>query len=335
MNADFKNNKQKDTIDFIIVNWNKAQTTVELLSNLLKLETEGCNFIVVDNASDKIDWLVLNAGLADYAPMVIKSSDINSVINIALPKVTIIRSNNNTGYAGGNNMGFRLAIRLSSNPYVWILNNDMEIKSEGVIRNVRKVLAARSSERIVCSPPIMTPDGIIRLQTRKLNLLGLYKTKKVKESVYRSEPHSTLPTDHLQGCSIICHKQVLLLVGFFDERFFLYNEETDWLNRCKSAGIGIFLILMDPIYHDDIFKHEMAPYKVYYKTRNSILLTIKHGTDKFSKKFFVVGRVLYLLYLTILIAFNSRVERIECFKAMVAGLADGFRGRFGIRKWDS
>ena len=92
-------NHRKD-LSIVIVNYNTASFTAQCLDSVSEYPpTCSCEIVVVDNAShdDSVERLE-----AQY------------------PHIKLIRSSENIGIAGGNNLG----IRASSGRFVLLLNND-------------------------------------------------------------------------------------------------------------------------------------------------------------------------------------------------------------------
>src|SRR3990172_12729722 len=88
----------------VILNWNRADDTIECLKSVSKLSITGykLSVVVVDNNStdDSIKKITNN------------NSDTN-----------IIKNKENMGYSGGNNVGIRHALKNNAD-YIMVLNND-------------------------------------------------------------------------------------------------------------------------------------------------------------------------------------------------------------------
>ena len=73
------------SVNIIVLNWNQKDLSLKCISSLKKTTYKNKNIIFIDNGSD--------------------DGSIESVKSIH-PDVEIIRSENNLGYAAGNNFGF-------------------------------------------------------------------------------------------------------------------------------------------------------------------------------------------------------------------------------------
>ena len=89
---------QEYDISVITINYNGLDDTCALIDSL-PFDDYALEVIVVDNASRE---------------------DEASVIEQRYPQVTVIRSNENLGFAGGNNLG----IQAAQGRYLFFINND-------------------------------------------------------------------------------------------------------------------------------------------------------------------------------------------------------------------
>jgi GT2 family glycosyltransferase len=90
-------------VSIITINYNQLQVTCALLDSLRKVTYAELEVIVVDNHS---------------------TTDPSAVIASQYPEVKLIVSNENLGFAGGNNLG----IRACKGDYILFLNNDTEVE---------------------------------------------------------------------------------------------------------------------------------------------------------------------------------------------------------------
>ena len=95
-------------ISFITICYNGFKDTCELIESLQKkVHSVSYEIIVVDNASHENEA---------------------AKIRHLYPTVVAIRSNENSGFSGGNNIG----IRAAKGKYIFLINNDTYIESDNI-----------------------------------------------------------------------------------------------------------------------------------------------------------------------------------------------------------
>ena len=91
-------------VSVIILNWNGLDDTIECLESLRRITYPSYEAVVVDNASSGDDAQVLRQKYAQYAH--------------------IIENDKNYGFAEGNNVAIRYALKHSNPNYFLLLNSD-------------------------------------------------------------------------------------------------------------------------------------------------------------------------------------------------------------------
>lgn len=196
------------------------------------------------------------AGLLDTVPAavghlswraVVVNNDPTEDLSGALaahPEATLVESGGNLGYAGGLNRG-----RAAAPPARWtvFLNPDLRLRPDSLAR-----LAATAGDRDAAVPTIVDDDG--RLQhslRREPTLLGSLgdallgarwqaRPTALGETITRRATYEH-PGDHdwATGAALLVPSTVVDRVGAWDERFFLYSEETDYCRRLRRSGSRI------------------------------------------------------------------------------------------------
>lgn len=241
-------NTKRPLVSIITVNFNQLQHTLALLSSLRNITYPEVEVIVVDNAS------------RENSAQAIKES---------FPEVVVIVSEENLGFAGGNNLG----IRAAKGEYILFLNNDTEV-DPGFIEPLVKVfetnaLAGAASSKIIYH----NSDNIIQYAgSTCLNpLTG--RNKRIGYMERDRGQHDTLrETDLAHGCAMMVPRRVIDTVGMMPELFFLYYEEIDWCETIKRNGFKIYYVPNSKVYHKESMSvGKNSVLKTYYMTRNRLL----------------------------------------------------------------
>lgn len=199
-------NSMKPAVLIIILNYGTYDLTLKMINELhTKLDYDNYSIMVVDNCSPNESAKVLAN----------RSKDLNYIF---------IANEKNTGYAAGNNIGIRYAIN-HKYKYSWILNNDVELREKGVLKELVRILEI--SDDIACiGPKIYNADGSIcapycRRPSVWNMTLGAFEDKKYRISkqdvageVYR-----------IYGCCMLLKNKAMAEIDCMDERTFLYGEE--------------------------------------------------------------------------------------------------------------
>ncbi len=280
-------------LSIITVNYNGLKDTCELMESL-PLNDESLEVIMVDNASKE---------------------DEASVIAQRFPQVKVIRSKQNLGFAGGNNLG----IQTARGKYLFFINNDTllevkgqrskdrgqrskvkgqrskdkgqrtEVKGQGVeVNDVFQPLIERleSSEKIgMACPKIRFSWGNQPIQYTGYTRLSSI-TLRNHPIGYGEEDHGQYDKPHItpyaHGAAMMVKREVIEKAGMMPECYFLYYEELDWSMMIRRAGYEIWYEPACTIYHKESqTTGQQSPLRGYYITRNRLLFAkrnIKGGT---------------------------------------------------------
>lgn len=240
-------------VSIVTVNYNSLEETMELLESVFDNSYQHTEVIVVDNASEE-----------DPTPS----------IKAVFPSVNVLRSEENLGFAGGNN----LALPHCHGDYVFFVNNDAEL-TDGVIESLLQLFEKEPRTGIV-SPklcyfnaiPDLVPDVIqyagateVHSLTGRNKIIGERQTDDGRF-------HQPQPTAYCHGAAMMVPRSVIEQVGPMSEDYFLYYEELDWCERIKRAGYRVFVDNRVRVYHkESISVGRMGAAKTYYLNRNRIL----------------------------------------------------------------
>lgn len=271
----------KPLVSVIIVNWNSREDLKECLESFLKrVKYPNYEIILVDNAS---------------------KDDSVSFVKKNFPKVKIVQSGSNLGFAGGNNLGFEK----SKGKYVLFLNNDTVI-SEDFLSPLVAFMERREDVGII-QPRILFHRPGLPLH-HKVNSVGSFllksgflyhldygKTDKDKSSSY--EVFSAY------GACFLARKNVIDKVGLFDPIYFAYFEETDLCHRVWLSGLKVMALTDVVIYHKGAKTAAKLPtaFIQYHSFKNRLFTYLKNFDNVNLMKIFIphllICEVTSLLYL--------------------------------------
>ena len=291
---------QEYDISIITINYNGLKDTCELIDTL-PLENDKLEVIVVDNAS-----------LQDEA----------SIIEQRYPRVTVVRSSKNLGFAGGNNLG----IQASHGRYLFFINNDtiIETKKEEQRNNFLQPLIERleSSDKIgmVC-PKIRFSWGNHLIQYAGYTPLSSI-TMRNHSIGFGEEDHGQYDTPHqtpyAHGAAMLVKREVINRVGMMPECFFLYYEELDWSMMIRRAGYEIWFDPSFTVYHKESQSTgQDSPLRTYYLTRNRLLFVRRniHQPERLLSYIYLIGVVAVKDCLKSLFR-----RRLDLVKAIMCGI---------------
>lgn len=244
-------------ITIITVNFNQIKVTEDFLKSVLRnAPDENIELILVDNGS-KVDN--------------------ESYFKKIYPEIVYIRSEKNLGFAGGNNLG----IRVAKGEYILLLNNDTEI-TENMIPVLLNEMELNPDIGLI-SPLILYHEDPQIIQyagfTEMNYLTGRNRgigNKEVDRGQYNLDSRET---GYCHGAAMMCRKKDLEGAGLMAEDFFLYYEELDWCDKFKKSGKKVWFTGKTRIYHKESMSvGKESIIKTYFMTRNRMLY-IRRNTN--------------------------------------------------------
>lgn len=215
---------KRPLISIIIVNYNGKKWLQNCFTSLLKQTYKNFEIIFVDNAS------------TDGSIMYVKNH---------FPKVKVVETHSNLGFAGGNNEGYKHA----KGEYILLLNNDTYVK-ENYLQEFIKAFQEIPNLGIAQSKLILTNErgldtcGGYWTDTAFLYYVGNFKDPQA--NTY-SKP---FPVFTCKGASVLIKREVIENIGLFDQDFWSYYEETDLCHRAWIAGYESWYYPAANCYHE-------------------------------------------------------------------------------------
>lgn len=282
-------------ISFITVCYNGLKDTCELIESLQRtIQSVSYEIIVVDNASKENEAEIIRQKYA--------------------PAVKTIRSQQNLGFSGGNNLG----IKEATGQYIFLINNDTYITEDRLHYLV---------ERIESHPQIgaVSPKIRFAFPPQDIQFAGYTPLSSV---TLRNEPVGcgkvddgsfdvAHPSPYLHGAAMMVKREVIERVGPMPELYFLYYEELDWCTQMTRAGYELWYEPRCTVFHKESQSTgQQSPMRTFYLTRNRLLYAWRNRTGS--------NRILSIAYqMTVAAAKNSLVFALKRRFDLAAAVARG------------
>src|SRR3989344_1080623 len=292
----------KINVSIIIVNYKVEKELISCINSILKSKPKTTHeIIVVDN--DKEDKL--------------KTS-----LKKIFPQVIYIKSKNNLGYGGGNNLGARYA----QGKYLFFLNPDTKVL-DGALDNLYNFFINNHNVGII-SPLFLdnnlkpfksqgskelTPKNIIFCQSF---LRKIFSNKNIynENALIDWDLKSSREVSSVPGAAMMVSSNLFRRMEGFDENFFLYFEENDISKRISGLGYKLFIVPSAKIIHlvGRSTKNLNNIENVYSKSRY-LYLKKHYGLLKaiFTQMILSTNRTFVSLFLILALAFFLRIINIE------------------------
>ncbi len=190
-----------------------------------------------------------------------------------LPHVTLLRSETNTGFAGGNVLGAKAA-REHGCAYAYLLNQDTDV-DPSFLREALAVMDADPSAGLVQSLLLLGKQPeLVNSWGNAYHFLGYSYC-----GGYR-RPRSEAPAGGksveiaaASGAAVLVRLAALGARDIFDEKFFLYHEDVDLSLRIRLAGYRLLLAPASVVRHHYVFARSMTKFRWMERNRFVVLLT--------------------------------------------------------------
>ena len=248
----------------VIVNWCGATDTIACWKSVVQSTYAQLEILVIDNASPDGSFDVMAGALSSGGAE-------------AQQYVTLLRNDQNLGYAAANNRGIRECIQRGCE-YVLVLNNDTLVAPDAIAALIT-VARRRPKAGLIgaCIVDYTEPDRLQCLGGARLNR-WLLRTRNVGEG--ESLAKMTLDfarrssrVDYISGACVLVRREFFANVGAMREDLFLYGEELDWAIRARRAGweqaVSPTAVVRHRSTTDEPRKREAA---LYYFVRNGLVL---------------------------------------------------------------
>src|SRR3989338_3714743 len=238
-------------ISIVIVNYKSKDLTLNCIKSIKNADWPGLDYeiIVVDNYSGDL-------ASRDLKPF---------------GEIKFIMNGQNTGYGAANNQG----INQAQGKYIVIMNPDTQAQKDVFIKLFD--FMENNQRAGVIGPKQFNLDNTIQdtcfrwpgfftplYRRTPLGKIGLAK-KDLDRFLYKDyNKDSIKEVDWLLGSFLFCWAEALRRVGAFDEKFFLYLEDTDLCRRFWQMGYRVVYNPEADIIHNHRRQSATAPWYKFF-----------------------------------------------------------------------
>jgi len=283
----------------IILNWNGWKDTVECVESCQRLAYDGVRILIVDNGS---------------------TDGSESFLRKRFPTVEFLQTDQNLGFAGGNNAGIRYALERGAD-YVWLLNNDT-------------VAAPDSLSELVAVADMDERTGIVGSKIcyyddpSKIWFAGgiwdkhrSFTSHRGINEVDTGQYDDISAVGFISGCSLLASSIMIKEIGMMKEDYFLYWEDVDWSATAGERGWKVLIAPRSRVRHKvSSSTNDKSSLQSYYFMRSGLLFFQRHAPWKIAP--FFLRAVSYA------ISCYRRGQR-DVLRGYLKGIKDYLLRRFG------
>lgn len=309
-----KNKSYKPKVFIVILTWNQLKLTKEMLINIGRVETKGLKLeaIVVDNGSKD----GTQEALRDYK----------------LPNMPfkLIENPENLGFAEGNNVGIKDALKKGAN-YVILMNNDIIVPQDLIVQLIK--VTEKDKKIGLLAPKMYFAKGYEfhkdRYSEKDLGKViwyaggiidwdNVYSSHRGVDEVDKGQYENQVDTDYVNGACALIRSDVIKDIGFLDKKLFLYWEDADLSERARKAGWQVVYTPKTYIWHKVAQASGIGSnLNDYFLTRNRMVFGMRYARPR--TKLALIRESLRLL--------------VSGRKWQKIGVRDFYLGRFGKGSW--
>ncbi|MEI7028197.1 glycosyltransferase family 2 protein [Paenibacillus sp. y28] len=233
-------------VSIIILTRNALHYTEQCIESILQHTNEAFELIFVDNGSTD--------GTLDYLQTV--------------PNARCIRSEQNLGFAGGNNQGMTAA----TGEYICLLNNDTVVTPGWLTRML--VWLIKNPAIGIVGPRSNNVAWAQRVHPSYQTMTEMHQF--AQEWTQQHKDQGFVPHKLIGHCMLF-HKELIHRIGFLDERFFPGNyEDDDFCLRARISGKQLWVA-------NDVYIHHYGG-STFRANRFNYTSSALNNADRFARK---------------------------------------------------
>ena len=259
-----------------------------------------------------IELIIVDNGSTDDSVIMLRDE---------FPAAKLIQNSLNEGFARPINQ----ALHTSQGQYLLVLNPDTTVLPGALNELVHYM--AQNPEVGICGPKVLNRDGSLQKACRRgvsrpwaafsyfTGLSALFPHSKFFGGYLLNylDEDQIHEVDGISGSCMLIRRQVIQQIGYFDERFFAYQEDADFCFQAKQAGWKVVYLPSAQIIHfGGQGGSRVEPYRSIYEWHRSYYLYYRKNLAR--DYFFMFNWFYYFLMgIKLVIALAANVFRSNKF----------------------
>lgn len=282
-------------IGIIVLSFKNVEDTIECLKSLQNVNVSSGqvnSIYYLDNSPSEV-----------YYEEVIK--------RVVIDKHYYVPESN--GYANGNNLGIKLAIKDGCD-YVIVINNDTIVEPDFIDK-----LLGFYIKKSDCKIGIISPK-ILNYYTKNIWYSGgKYRKLLFNYTMRNVSITKDLKTPFVSGCCFIVSKETVNKVGYIPEEYFMYGEDVAYSFLMNKMNYDNYVVNDSVIYHKiSTTSGKLSVFSIYYIYRNRLLFV--YMNYKSFKRLY--GLLINSLQIIIRIVTFTLSNKYHLAKALMYSLID-------------
>lgn len=228
-------------VSVIIVTYNSEKYITNCLNSLCTQAYHPIEIIVFDNAS------------SDKTVKLIQST---------FPEVNLHVNSKNIGFAAANNR----AACLAKGKYLAFLNPDTTVDNDWIKPMIETLINNPMTGAVTPQIVFAHNPALINTCGNSVHLSGLTFCEHYGQPVIDCDPY---PVSAISGAAFVISSNLFQKLGGFEERLFMYYEDTDLSLRIQCAGFSCTAVPTSIVYH--AYESNFSAQKVFFLERNRYL----------------------------------------------------------------
>ena len=242
----------------------------------MKIAVGVVTFNRLDFLKELIESIRNQSRKADYISVVNNSSEDGTEEWLSQQEDLIVYKQDNVGSSGGQNASIK-QLQKTDAEYFWIMDDDV-IPRVDCLENLEK----NAKENRVIAPVRYTPKNeIFWNDTIEFNLTNPFKGlwKSILNKDYYDSNNNFIPAVGITFEGPFFHRSLIDKIGYSEQNFFIYGDDTDFMIKAFKAGYEVGLIKSAQMDRklDYAEPRDKFSWKHYYIIRNGIAIDRLHA----------------------------------------------------------